>query len=81
MVSACILHQNDFLDWGLVTHLLSDHIHSILNSTVRNQRDNGRIHDAKILHAVDAQLRVHNAVCNVLGQSGRAAGVYDVNID
>ena len=63
-----------------MTHLLPDHIHSILNPTVRNKRDNGRIHDPKILHAVDAKLRVNHALGNVLGQSGRAAGVYDVNM-
>lgn len=59
----------------MVTYLLADHVHRVLDPTVRNHRDDRRICDAEVAHSVHAELRVNHTLMDTLGETGSTAWV------
>lgn len=56
--------------------LLTNHVDRVLNATVGNNRNNGRIGNAQVLNTVNAEVRVNNSLVDVLRQTGGTARVW-----
>lgn len=57
------------------TNLLANHVDGVLNTAVRNDRDNGSIGDTKVLDSVDTKLGIDNTLLDVLGETRSTARI------
>lgn len=58
------------------THLFGNHIHRILDPTVRNNRDHRRINHPQVPCAVDHKPGIDHTLVDILRESARATRVY-----
>jgi hypothetical protein len=54
---------------GDSSHLFSNHVNSVLDATIRNDWENGRIDDSEVLDAVYFELAIDDTVFNALRQT------------
>ena len=59
----------------LKTDLLSDHVDSVLDTAVRDDRENTGIHNTEVLDTVNLELTVDDTLRDVLGETGSTARV------
>ena len=57
------------------TNLFSNHIHDILNPAVWDEREDARVDDTQILHAMHSEAWIDDSLVDVLTQPVRTAWV------
>ena len=76
MISAPYTRVSPHRDKGLAdAHLLTDHIHRILNATVWDYGEDRSIDDPQLLRAMDFQVGINNALLDRLGETTGATRI------
>ena len=62
----------------ICSHLLSNHVDRVLDTAIRDDRDDGSINDTEVLHTMNSETGINNTLLNALGKTSSTTRVCTV---